>query len=84
MIPVKLKKLGIRGRNIKLRGLSIENQGLHIINVILKLDLPLCAVCSSDEQGDRPRPLPVIPELDSASDVFERKLQPAWDFKVPN
>ncbi|XP_065849263.1 E3 ubiquitin-protein ligase ORTHRUS 2-like [Euphorbia lathyris] len=35
---------------------------------------------TSDEQGDRPRPLPVIKELDNATDVTERKESPSWDF----
>lgn len=37
---------------------------------------------SSDEHGDRPRPLPVVDELKSATDVFERKLPPAWAYQV--
>jgi hypothetical protein len=36
----------------------------------------------SDEQGDRPRPLPEIEELKIATDIFDRKLPPSWDFKV--
>lgn len=36
----------------------------------------------SDEQGDRPRPLPVIPELKKATDITERKENPSWDFDV--
>ncbi|KAL1070168.1 hypothetical protein V6Z11_D11G004200 [Gossypium hirsutum] len=35
---------------------------------------------TSDEHGDRPRPLPAIPELKKATDVFERKESPSWDF----
>lgn len=35
---------------------------------------------NSDESGDRPRPLPNIPELETASDLFERKESPSWDF----
>lgn len=38
--------------------------------------------CFSDENGDRPRPLPVIPELNHASDVYERKESPSWDYDV--
>ncbi|KAJ4832337.1 hypothetical protein Tsubulata_027820 [Turnera subulata] len=34
----------------------------------------------SDEHGDRPRTLPVIGELQSATDITERKEDPAWDF----
>ncbi|XP_047978344.1 E3 ubiquitin-protein ligase ORTHRUS 2-like [Salvia hispanica] len=33
-----------------------------------------------DTQGDRPRPLPSIPELNQAKDITERKKSPAWDF----
>lgn len=36
----------------------------------------------SDEHGDRPRPLPNIPELKVATDLFERKESPSWDFDV--
>jgi E3 ubiquitin-protein ligase UHRF1 len=36
----------------------------------------------SDEHGDRPRPLPVIPELKKAQDIMERKERPSWDFDV--
>ncbi|XP_021909457.1 E3 ubiquitin-protein ligase ORTHRUS 2-like [Carica papaya] len=35
---------------------------------------------TSDEQGDRPRSLPLIQELKKATDVTERKESPAWDF----
>ncbi|CAI0440349.1 unnamed protein product, partial [Linum tenue] len=35
---------------------------------------------TSDEHGDRPRPLPNIPELKKAKDLTERKDDPAWDF----
>ncbi|CAH8256582.1 unnamed protein product [Arabidopsis lyrata] len=35
---------------------------------------------TSDEHGDRPRPLPNIPELNMATDLFERKESPSWDF----
>ncbi|ESQ46580.1 hypothetical protein EUTSA_v10000084mg [Eutrema salsugineum] len=35
---------------------------------------------TSDEHGDRPRPLPNIPELKMATDVFERKESPSWNF----
>ncbi|XP_065849738.1 E3 ubiquitin-protein ligase ORTHRUS 2-like isoform X2 [Euphorbia lathyris] len=35
---------------------------------------------TSDGQGDRPKPLPVIKELDNATDVTERKETPSWDF----
>jgi len=36
----------------------------------------------SDENGDRPRPIPNIPELNMATDLFERKETPSWDFDV--
>ena len=36
----------------------------------------------SDEHGDRPRPLPPIPELKKATDLSERKESPSWDFDV--
>ncbi|XP_010496707.1 PREDICTED: E3 ubiquitin-protein ligase ORTHRUS-LIKE 1-like [Camelina sativa] len=35
---------------------------------------------TSDEHGDRPRPLPSIAELDRATDLFERSESPSWDF----
>ncbi|KAK5804475.1 hypothetical protein PVK06_032124 [Gossypium arboreum] len=35
---------------------------------------------TSDEHGDRPRPLPSISELKKATDIFERKESPLWDF----
>ncbi|KAJ0566470.1 putative [histone H3]-lysine(4) N-trimethyltransferase chromatin regulator PHD family [Helianthus annuus] len=35
---------------------------------------------TSDENGDRPRPLPVIKELKDASDVTKRKGSPSWDY----
>ncbi|KAA8540612.1 hypothetical protein F0562_024469 [Nyssa sinensis] len=35
---------------------------------------------TSDEQGDQPRPLPVIPELNQATDITERKESSSWDY----
>ncbi|CAN8321824.1 unnamed protein product [Cochlearia groenlandica] len=35
---------------------------------------------TSDEHGDRPRPLPNIPELKEATDLFVREESPSWDF----
>ncbi|XXG80984.1 hypothetical protein AAC387_Pa09g1722 [Persea americana] len=35
---------------------------------------------TSDEHGDRPRPLPIIKELKKATDITERKESPAWDY----
>ncbi|KAJ9549443.1 hypothetical protein OSB04_021986 [Centaurea solstitialis] len=35
---------------------------------------------TSDENGDRPRPLPSIKELTNATDVTERKGIPSWDY----
>nr|XP_016447832.1 PREDICTED: E3 ubiquitin-protein ligase ORTHRUS 2-like [Nicotiana tabacum] len=35
---------------------------------------------TSDELGDRPRPLPEIPELEEALDIFERTRSPLWDY----
>ncbi|TYH54936.1 hypothetical protein ES332_D09G204200v1 [Gossypium tomentosum] len=35
---------------------------------------------TSDEHGDQPRPLPAISELKKATDIFERKESPSWDF----
>jgi len=35
---------------------------------------------SSEEAGDRPRPLPNVPELKGVDKVFERKNPPAWDW----
>ncbi|KAL1823266.1 hypothetical protein ACET3Z_010044 [Daucus carota] len=37
---------------------------------------------TSDEHGDRPRPLPTVKELKPAVDIFERKESPSWDFDV--
>ena len=39
-------------------------------------------MCCSDEHGDKPRSLPIVDELKAATDVFDRKLSPAWDYKV--
>lgn len=36
---------------------------------------------TSDECGDRPRPLPKIDELQDATDITVRKHEPAWDWK---
>lgn len=36
---------------------------------------------TSDEFGDRPRPLPKIDELKEATDITVRKNEPAWDWK---
>ncbi|XP_057951720.1 E3 ubiquitin-protein ligase ORTHRUS 2-like [Malania oleifera] len=35
---------------------------------------------TSDEHGDHPRPLPIINELRSATDITERKATPSWDY----
>ncbi|XP_031386734.1 E3 ubiquitin-protein ligase ORTHRUS 2 [Punica granatum] len=35
---------------------------------------------ASDEHGDRPRPMPVVKELNNAIDITERKGSPAWDY----
>ncbi|KAL4570065.1 hypothetical protein LXL04_025715 [Taraxacum kok-saghyz] len=35
---------------------------------------------TSDEIGDRPRPLPVIKELKEATDITDRKASPSWDY----
>ncbi|OMO52338.1 E3 ubiquitin-protein ligase ORTHRUS 2-like protein [Corchorus olitorius] len=35
---------------------------------------------SIDEHGDRPRPLPVIEELEKSTDIVERTESPSWDF----
>ncbi|PWA80234.1 hypothetical protein CTI12_AA195760 [Artemisia annua] len=35
---------------------------------------------TSDENGDRPRPLPSIDELKNATDITERKATPSWDY----
>lgn len=35
---------------------------------------------SSDNQGDRLRPSPHVPELKHATDITERKGSPAWDY----
>ncbi|XP_057517698.1 E3 ubiquitin-protein ligase ORTHRUS 2-like [Amaranthus tricolor] len=37
---------------------------------------------TSDEHGDRPRPLPVVPELKKAFQLTERKESPHWDFDL--
>ncbi|KAG2398300.1 E3 ubiquitin-protein ligase ORTHRUS 2 [Vigna angularis] len=37
---------------------------------------------TSDDRGDRPRPLPVIRELKKATVTFERTESPSWDFDV--
>ncbi|XP_059289297.1 putative E3 ubiquitin-protein ligase ORTHRUS 4 isoform X6 [Lycium ferocissimum] len=35
---------------------------------------------TSDGHGDKPRPLPEIPELEEALDIFERTDTPSWDY----
>uniref|UniRef100_A0A0A8YTM3 RING-type E3 ubiquitin transferase n=1 Tax=Arundo donax TaxID=35708 RepID=A0A0A8YTM3_ARUDO len=35
---------------------------------------------TSDDHGDRPRPLPKIKELQGATDITERKGRPSWDY----
>ncbi|KAJ4829537.1 hypothetical protein Tsubulata_037441 [Turnera subulata] len=35
---------------------------------------------TSDVHGDRPRPLPVIEELENAVDITRRKGDPSWDY----
>ncbi|PON37625.1 Cdk-activating kinase assembly factor [Parasponia andersonii] len=35
---------------------------------------------TSNDHGDLPRPLPVIPELKKAMDLTERKESPSWDY----
>ncbi|KFK38696.1 hypothetical protein AALP_AA3G148200 [Arabis alpina] len=35
---------------------------------------------TSDAHGDLPRPLPHIPELKNAVDLYEREESPSWDF----
>ncbi|KAG2623593.1 E3 ubiquitin-protein ligase ORTHRUS 2-like [Panicum virgatum] len=35
---------------------------------------------TSDDRGDRPRPLPKIAELQDATDITERKGRPSWDY----
>ncbi|KAI6686763.1 hypothetical protein NL676_032676 [Syzygium grande] len=35
---------------------------------------------TSDDHGDRPRPLPIVKELKGAKDVTERKEPPCWDY----
>ncbi|KAL8126968.1 hypothetical protein AgCh_014038 [Apium graveolens] len=35
---------------------------------------------TSDEHGDRPRPLPTVKELKGAIDIFERSESPSWDY----
>lgn len=52
-----------------------------ICTSLYMLKLFNCFTCS-DCQGDRPRPLPNIPELKQAKDVTERTKNPAWDFDV--
>ncbi|XP_075496447.1 E3 ubiquitin-protein ligase ORTHRUS 2-like [Primulina tabacum] len=39
---------------------------------------------TSDNQGDRLRPLPHVPELKDATDITERKGSPAWDYDEEN
>ncbi|KAK7404212.1 hypothetical protein VNO78_04902 [Psophocarpus tetragonolobus] len=39
---------------------------------------------TSDDHGDRPRPLPTIHELKKATVVFERTETPSWDFDEEN
>lgn len=50
----------------------------HCLSSLLIFGKSIC----SDVHGDRPRPLPVIPELVNAIDVTERRVEPSWDFDV--
>ncbi|XP_057420488.1 E3 ubiquitin-protein ligase ORTHRUS 2-like [Lotus japonicus] len=39
---------------------------------------------TSDDHGDRPRPLPAVRELNKATGIHERTEAPAWDFDEAN
>lgn len=53
---------------------------LKLCNCFTCLHFSAC----SDYQGDKPRPLPNIPELKQATNITERTKNPAWDFDVRN
>lgn len=50
--------------------------------LLLLLFYNLTLFKSSDDHGDRPRPLPAIKELKNATDVTERKESSAWNYDV--
>ena len=60
------------------------------LSLSLSLSLSVCGfvtLCmwheiNSDVHGDRPRPLPVIEELNVAIDITGRKESPSWDYDV--
>lgn len=64
----------------------LHGQGLSSRNCLIcfysELQIKFIDFHYSDEHGDRPRPLPPIPELKKATDLSERKESPSWDFDV--
>ncbi|XP_038989370.1 E3 ubiquitin-protein ligase ORTHRUS 2-like [Phoenix dactylifera] len=60
---------------------KIGNQGTYMVcrYLFVRCDNEP-APWTSDEHGDRPRPLPVIRELKNATDISERTESPAWDY----
>ncbi|KAL8139196.1 hypothetical protein V2J09_005197 [Rumex salicifolius] len=59
---------------------SNGNQGYKVCRYLFVRCDNSPAPWTGDEHGDRPRPLPLVPELKRAIDITERKESPYWDF----
>ncbi|VFQ88430.1 unnamed protein product [Cuscuta campestris] len=59
---------------------KIGNQGFKMCRYLFVRCDNEPAPWTSDDHGDLPRPLPDIPELGDAVDIFERKESPSWDY----
>ncbi|CAI9117352.1 OLC1v1018728C1 [Oldenlandia corymbosa var. corymbosa] len=64
--------------------LKVGQQGFKVCRYLFVRCDNEPAPWTSDEDGDRPRPLPDVPELQQAIHVFERTESPAWDFDEGN
>ncbi|EPS68062.1 hypothetical protein M569_06710, partial [Genlisea aurea] len=59
---------------------NIGKQGFKVCRYLLVRCDNEPAPWTSDEHGDRPREVPLVPELSKAVDLFERKEIPSWDY----
>lgn len=59
---------------------SNGNQGYKVCRYLFVRCDNSPAPWTGDEHGDRPRPLPQVPELKRAIDITERKEGPHWDY----
>lgn len=55
-------------------------QGLNVCRYLFVRCDNEPAPWTSDEHGDQPRPLPTLPELQKAIDIFERTESPSWHY----